>query len=77
MAEVCMTDLLEEKEAEIKCTESLRKGAEIDPTCMDVVLQAANYSLFKDDTDGAKDKLLLIYGNIKKGGKSVLLFRSE
>jgi hypothetical protein len=69
IAEVCMTDLLEEKQAEGKCIEALKKGAEIDSTCMDVLLQTANYMLFKDDTDGARNKLLIIYNNIKKGGK--------
>lgn len=73
IAEVCMTDLLEEKEAEGKCVEALKKGAEVDPSCMDVVLQTANYMMFKDDTDGARSKLLQIYQNVKKGGKAQIM----
>lgn len=61
---MCLTDLLEVKEAEGKCLEALKLGYEIDNTCLDVELQSANYLLFRDDTEGARTKLLKIYNSI-------------
>ena len=39
-------------------------GSEMDSTCVDVDLQCANYLLFRDDTDGARQKLLAIYNRV-------------
>lgn len=49
IAEVCMSDLINYKEAEAKCVESLQQGEKHDPLCLDVQLQQANYLLFKDN----------------------------
>ena len=47
IAEVCMSDLINYKEAEGKCIEALQLGEKYDPECLDVQLQQANYLLFK------------------------------
>lgn len=49
--------------------EALKLGAEIDSTCVDVDLQCANYLLFRDDTDGARQKLLNIYNRVVESKK--------
>jgi lipopolysaccharide biosynthesis regulator YciM len=49
-----LTDLLEEKEAESKCIEAMEKGLKIDPKCIDIRVQKANYLMWKDDFETAK-----------------------
>lgn len=61
IAEVCMTDLLQEKEAEAKCKEAMEKGLKFDSSCIDVHLQIANYLMWKDDFDRAKGELLEVH----------------
>lgn len=54
IAEVCLTDLVNEKQAEGKCKEAMELGLQMDKTCIDVKLQIANYLMFRDDFDAAK-----------------------
>lgn len=74
---MCLTDLIEVKEAEAKCLEALKLGAEIDSTCSDVDLQCANYLLYRDDTDGARQKLLNIFNRVMEAKKKSELATEE
>ena len=58
IAEVCLTDLIQEKEAETKCKEAMEKGLQMDKFCIDIRLQIANYQMWRDDFESAKTELL-------------------
>lgn len=60
-----MTDLIDEPQAEPKCVEALKKGNEIDTSCMDVHLQTANYQLWKENEQIASAELNIIYNAVK------------
>ncbi len=53
IAEVCMTDLLEEPMAEEVCVRALEAGMKADNACLDVCLQVVNYNLFKENFEKA------------------------
>lgn len=58
-----MTDVLFQN-IEQKCIDALQKGKNMDPTCMDVRLQMANFLFEKDQEEEAKQELLLFKLNI-------------
>lgn len=60
VAEVCLSDLLQEKEAEAKCKEAMEQGLQMDKTCIDVHVQLANYLMWKDRFDEARVELVEI-----------------
>jgi hypothetical protein len=65
IAEICMTDLVDEPQAEGKCTEALERGVKMDSKCMDVHLQVANYQLFKENFEIAGSELNIILAAVK------------
>jgi hypothetical protein len=61
IAEVCLTDLINEKQAEAKCKEAMELGLQMDSSCIDVKLQIANYLMWRDDFEGARKELVEIH----------------
>lgn len=77
IAELYQTDLISEKESELKCREYVEKALQADSKCLDAYIQLVNFHLNKDERESAANCLNQVFKELEELRKEELAKQNE